>query len=82
LEKTILIAFAVIGRGTDDFIPEDSIISQFSRRQHRMVERFIKKLANDRFLERKYNAYRLSEMGKKVVARLLSEGASLWMPKK
>ena len=43
---------------------------------------FIKKLAKDRFLDKKYNTYRLSDMGKKVVARLLSEGASLWMPKR
>ncbi|HLC39314.1 MAG TPA: hypothetical protein VJJ76_00335 [archaeon] len=82
LEKTILIAFAVVSKGTGNFIHQDDIILQFSRRQRKMVEMFIKKLAKDRFLDKKYNTYRLSDMGKKVVARLLSEGASLWMPKR
>jgi len=82
LEKTILIAFAVVSKGKDNFIPIEEIISHFSRRQWKMVERFIKKLAADRFLEKRYNSYKLSDLGKKYVARLLSEGASLWMPKK
>jgi len=82
LEKTILIAFAVVDRGRDDFIDEEEIVSRFSRRQRKMVERFVAKLATDRFLEKKYHTYRLSDSGKKIVARLLSEGASLWMPKK
>lgn len=82
LEKTILIAFAVMNKGSDNFLHEDKIILQFSLRQRKMVRIFIKKLARDRFLDKKYNTYRLSPLGKKIVARLLSEGASLWMPKK
>lgn len=82
LEKTILIAFAVIGKGRDSFLHEDDIILQFSLRQRKMVRMFIKKLARDHFLDKKYNSYKLSQIGKKQVARLLSEGASLWMPKK
>ena len=82
LEKTILIAFAVISKGSDNFIHEDEIILRFSLRQRKMVRMFIKKLARDRFLEKKYNTYRLGPLGKRQVARLLSEGASLWMPKK
>jgi hypothetical protein len=82
LEKTIMIAFAVVGRGEDIFIPEEAIILRFSTRQRKIIGRFIKKLAADRFLEKRYNNYKLSDLGKKYVARLLSEGASLWMPKK
>ena len=82
LEKTIMRAFAVIGRGKESFIPEHDIISQFSTRQRKIVRHFIKKLAADRFLEKRYSSYKLSELGKKYVARLLSEGVSLWMPKK
>ena len=82
LEKTILIAFAVIGKGSENFLHEDQIILQFSIRQRKMVRMYIKKLARDRFLDKKYNNYKLSSLGKKIVARLLSEGASLWMPKK
>jgi len=82
LEKTIMIAFAVVGRGEERFISEKDIISQFSTRQRKMVGQFIKKLVVDRFLEKRYNSYKLSDLGKKYVARLLSEGASLWMPKK
>lgn len=82
LEKTILIAFAVMGRGSSGFLHEDQIVMQFSLRQRKVVRMFIKKLAKDLFLDRKYNNYRLSATGKKIVARLLSEGASLWMPKK
>ena len=82
LEKTILIAFAVVSRGRDEFIHEDQIIMRFSLRQRKMVRKYIKKLAADRFLEKKYNTYKLGAIGKKQVARLLSEGVSLWMPKK
>jgi hypothetical protein len=82
LEKTILIAFAVMGKGKEDFLHEDQIVLQFSLRQRKMVRMFIKKLAKDRFLDKRYNTYRLGQLGKKIVARLLSEGASLWMPKK
>jgi hypothetical protein len=82
LEKTILIAFAVMSKGSDNFLHEDEIVLQFSLRQRKMVRMFIKKLARDRFLDKKYNTYRLDQLGKKQVARLLSEGASLWMSKK
>lgn len=71
-----------MSKGRDEFIHEDQIILQFSLRQRKMVRMYIKKLAADRFLEKKYNTYRLSPLGKKQVARLLTEGASLWMPKK
>jgi predicted transcriptional regulator len=78
LEKSILLAFLILARGTTKQIKIDSILVKFPLNQRKMAREYVYKLVKNGFLVKyPYENYSLSESGLKRAARLLAEGAML-----
>lgn len=80
LDKTILLAFLVLAKGTARYVSQDEIIIKFPIRQRKMVLKYIKKLEKDKLLSKHATkeSYKLTEDGMKYALKLLHEGAKLW----
>lgn len=79
LDKTILLSFLILAKGTSRYISQDPVVLKFPIRQRRSVIKYIKKLEKDKLLS-KYatkESYRLTDEGLKKALRLLHEGARL-----
>jgi len=79
LDKTILLSFLILAKGTSRYISQDLVVFKFPIRQRKSVIKYIKKLEKDKLLS-KYatkESYRLTDEGLKKALRLLHYGAKL-----
>lgn len=79
-EKTLLLAILSLSKGKNQFIRKEIVLSKFPRRQQRIGERLMERLAKDNLLIKHPagKSYKLSDSGKRRAMRLLVEGAILW----
>lgn len=81
LEKTILLVFLVLTKGSvDRYISEEIILSKFIPRQKKMVKSSLLRLIKNDILEKhpKEDSYKFTEQGLKRAKKILYEGAKLW----
>lgn len=81
LEKTIILVLLVLSRGNaKKYLSKKSILTKFTPNQKRLVEKFLRKLARSKYVEKKGSTenYRLTEQGTVFGKRLLVTGVNLW----
>ena len=81
LEKTILLAFLVITKGSIDvYLKEDDITSKFAMRKRKLVRISLERLRKQGFLKKhpRKKEYKFTKNGIKSASVVLSEGARLW----
>jgi RIO-like serine/threonine protein kinase len=79
LDKTILLSFFIIVKGTDKYIPKDTVVLRFPVRRRKPVRSHIKKLEKSKLLSKHTTKdnYRLTKKGLKQALKLLHEGAKI-----
>ncbi len=81
LEKTILLGFLVLTKGSSQkYLDRDIIVSKFPRQQRKAVRKYLEKLVEKKLITKhpKGEKYQLTEAGLKRSGEVLSEGAMLW----
>ena len=82
LEKTMLLAFLVITKGsTDVYVKEDEITSKFAMRKRKLVRISLERLNKQGSLKKhpKKKEYKFTKKGIESASVVLREGAKLWI---
>jgi len=81
LDKTILLAFLVLTKGSlDTYLKEDEITSKFARRKGKMIRYALNRLVRAKLLSKhpKENKYKFTQEGLNEAKKVLYQGAKLW----
>lgn len=81
LDKTILLAFLVLTKGSlDKYVKEEDITSKFARMKRKMIRYALARLAHAKLLSKhpKENKYKFTQGGLDEARKVLYQGAKLW----
>ena len=78
LEKTILLSFFVLAKGsTRKYIPLNVLLSKFPIRQRKMVKAYVEALSKRKFLSEKNGSYRVEKKALAHISQFLIKGAKV-----
>lgn len=81
LDKTILLAFLVLTKGSlDKYMKEEDITSKFARMKRKMIRYALHRLVHAKLLSKhpKENKYKFTREGLNEAKKVLYQGAKLW----